>query len=30
VDEARSYVHTIDWLWRAGPRFGGMIDLALA
>ena len=30
MDEARSYVHTIDWLWRAGLRFGGMIDLGCA
>ena len=28
--EARSYVHAIDWLWRAGLRFGGMIDLGCA
>lgn len=30
MDEARSYVDSIDWLWRAGLRFGGMIDLGCA
>lgn len=27
---SRSYIDAIDWVWRAGLRFGGLIDLGCA
>jgi len=29
-EAARSYYHAVYWLWRAGLRFGGVIDLGCA